>query len=276
MKSLADLISPENTRPLVISHRGEWRLAPENSIEAMLLAEKAGADIVELDVQRTTSNALYMMHDDTTDRMTNRSGETTGVAAGDFRRMRLRQALGGPGAALTDIPVPTLRETLEAARGQVHLNLDTKHRRDLEYVGDMVREMGMADQVLIKMTSDPLSPDQSIKETRWFEALTFMPVMLDPRPGHMTQDAVTLCDFFDAKIIELSFHSLAELRETCQEMAGRRVRVWVNTLNAVHPMDFHDDRASQDPEGVWGTLISHGVGAIQTDRVPELIRSLAP
>lgn len=241
----------------------------------MMLAAQAGADIVELDVQRTTSNALYMMHDDTTDRTTNRSGPTTGIAPGDFGELRLRQSLGGASAALTDIPVPTLRDTLEAARGRVHLNLDTKHRRDLEYVGDEVREMGMVDQVLIKMTTDPLNPDQSIKETRWFDGLVFMPVMLDPRPGHMTQDAVALCDFFDAKIIELSFHSLAELRETCQEMAGRGVRVWVNTLNAVHPMDFHDDRACQDPEGVWGTLISHGVGAIQTDRVPEIIRSLA-
>lgn len=267
---LPKLISAANPKPMVISHRGEWRRAPENSIDAMLLAAQAGADMVELDVQRTTHDALYLMHDDTTDRMTNRSGLTASVADTEFDRLFLRQSDGGPNAPVTNTPVPTLCEALEAARGRVHLNLDTKHRRDLEYVGDLVFEMGLADQVLIKMVVDPLNMDAQIKDTRWYETLSFMPVMLDPRPGKMAQDAAALCDFFDARMIEISFLSLEELKDTVEEMALRGVRVWVNTLNSVHPMNFCDHRAASDPEGVWGVLLDHGIGAIQTDEASIL------
>ena len=269
---LSKLISRDNTDLMIVSHRGEWSFEPENSIAAMTLAASMGADMVELDVQKTTDGMLYLMHDDTTDRMTNRVGDTVSVMDTEFDTLVLRRADGGPQAALTGVPVPTLRDALEAARGRVHLNIDTKYRRDLEAAGDLVFKMGMQDQVLIKMVVDPTNPDLTIRDASWFKGLTFMPVMLDPRPGNMAQDAVELVQKFDAKIIEISFLSLEELDETAQQMRALGVRMWCNTLDPVHAMDYSDARALKDPDGIWGTLIRHGIGAIQTDQTAALGR----
>lgn len=271
-RPLSQIISPDNEEVMIISHRGEWSVEPENSIAAMTLAASMGADMVELDAQRTTTGTLYLMHDDTTDRMTNRIGATTNVMDEEFETLVLRHTDGGIDAALTAVPVPSLRDALEAARGRVHLNIDTKHRRDLEAVGDLVFQMGMQDQVLIKMVIDPTDPDMTIREANWFEGLTFMPVLLDPRPGKLAQDAVELVNFFDAKIIEISFLSLEELGETSEKMRDLGVRMWCNTLDPVHPLDYSDARALQHPDDVWGTLIRHGIGAIQTDQTTALSR----
>lgn len=255
---------------MIISHRGEWSESPENSIEAMLLAANAGADMVELDAQCTKSGLIYLMHDDTTDRMTNRTGGTTQLTDEEFKWLLLRETDGGPDAKVTDVQVPSLRDALDAARGRVHLNIDTKHRRDLEAVGDLVLEMGMQDQVLIKMTIDPANPDLSIREAKWFHDLTFMPVMIDPRPGLMAKDAVKLVELFDASMLEISFLSLEELDETSECMAQLGVRLWCNTLDPVHPLSYSDAQALQEPDAVWGTLTRHGIGAIQTDQTRAL------
>lgn len=270
LRPLREVIVQDEGRPLLISHRGEWSQAPENSIEAMLLAIDGGADMVELDVQCTTSGTLYLMHDDTTDRMTNRVGLTTTVRDDEFDELLLREADGGADAKLTEHQVPTLRMMLEAARGRVHLNIDTKHRRDLEAVGDLVREMGLADQVLIKMEIDPVNPDLSIKDASWFGQLTFMPVILYPREKSMVQDALKVTKLFNASMLEISFNSLPELIALSAVMQKQQVRLWCNTLNPVHPLHYSDHQALQNPDSIWGELIRHGVGALQTDHVRAL------
>ena len=49
----------------VIAHRGASAAAPENTIEAFLLARQLGADWVELDARRTRDGAIVVHHDDT-------------------------------------------------------------------------------------------------------------------------------------------------------------------------------------------------------------------
>ncbi|MBV9282545.1 MAG: glycerophosphodiester phosphodiesterase [Chloroflexi bacterium] len=59
-------LSLEATRPpLVVAHRGACRLAPENSVAAVDLAIRLGADMVEFDVRRTRDGALVVHHDAT-------------------------------------------------------------------------------------------------------------------------------------------------------------------------------------------------------------------
>ncbi len=48
----------------VIAHRGASAAAPENTIEAFLLARRLGADWVELDARRTADGAVIVHHDD--------------------------------------------------------------------------------------------------------------------------------------------------------------------------------------------------------------------
>jgi glycerophosphoryl diester phosphodiesterase len=53
----------DRTRPFVWAHRGAMALAPENTISSFLLAERLGADGVELDVHRTRDGIAAVVHD---------------------------------------------------------------------------------------------------------------------------------------------------------------------------------------------------------------------
>ncbi len=55
----------------VVAHRGDWRNAPENSVSAIKKAADMGADMVEIDIQRTKDSVFILMHDGSIDRMTN-------------------------------------------------------------------------------------------------------------------------------------------------------------------------------------------------------------
>jgi glycerophosphoryl diester phosphodiesterase len=58
----------------VIAHRGSSAEAPENTLPAFEAAVRLGADAFELDVRLTADGAPVVIHDDTLDRTTDRSG----------------------------------------------------------------------------------------------------------------------------------------------------------------------------------------------------------
>lgn len=65
-------------RPLVVAHRGDAHRAPENTIAAFELAARAGADVIELDVQLTSDGVPVVIHDDRVDRTTTGHGAVRG------------------------------------------------------------------------------------------------------------------------------------------------------------------------------------------------------
>ena len=58
-------------RPLIVAHRGDSRLAPENTLPAFLSASEAGSDFIELDYRHTADGIPVVIHDDTLNRVTN-------------------------------------------------------------------------------------------------------------------------------------------------------------------------------------------------------------
>lgn len=71
---LEQLKNPSQNHVLVVSHRGDWRYAPENSLEALKRCIALGVDIIELDVRFTKDGHLVAIHDKTVNRTTNGSG----------------------------------------------------------------------------------------------------------------------------------------------------------------------------------------------------------
>ena len=273
-RTIRELMSTDYPDTIIISHRGCFRSLPENSIEAILEAWRQGAHLVEFDVQKTSSGTLYLMHDDTTERTTNRTGATAAVTDTEFDNIFLKSGAGGVDAALTSIRVPLLRDALAAVRGKVNINIDTKHPRDLNAVADLVVEMDMADQVLIKTLIDPTDPDLSIQEQDWFKQLSFMPVVQQYRDSHYVEDVSRVVDLFCASMVEVTFTDFQQIIELGEKMAQQGVRIWINTLDCFHHLDYCDARALTEPDAVWGRLIQAGVGALQTDYTAELLQYL--
>jgi Glycerophosphoryl diester phosphodiesterase family len=60
---------------IVVGHRGNNRFAPENTLVSFDQGIDAGADIIEMDLHRSSDGVVVLIHDNTVDRTTNGIGE---------------------------------------------------------------------------------------------------------------------------------------------------------------------------------------------------------
>jgi len=88
-------------RALAVAHRGEPVGHRENTLSALAAALRAGADVIEIDVKVTTDGTVVLLHDDTLNRLWNRSGHVT-----DLTYTQLRAFTSPSGG------IPTLLEAL--------------------------------------------------------------------------------------------------------------------------------------------------------------------
>lgn len=271
MKTLTlPLISAENPEVLVIAHRGVWQTTPENSLAALDEAIHLGADIIEIDAQTTADAQVVVIHDAFLDRTCDHQGEVSAMSLAAVRRARLKAGDGREGMVLTSERVPLLEELLEEARGRIVVNVDIKYPRDFDRIVALILSMNMADGVLLKSKIDMATQRFPLMMTD--ARIPYMPI-LHARPGHFANDLRHI-EQFGAQMIELNFTDLADVIAARDELKRLGVRLWVNTLDVSHSLDYCDTRAAQDPEGVWGTLVDAGVRAFQTDNVGQLVRWL--
>lgn len=66
--------SLQSNSVLVVSHRADWRNAPENSLQAIQNCIDMGVDIIEIDLKKTKDGHLILMHDKKIDRTTTGKG----------------------------------------------------------------------------------------------------------------------------------------------------------------------------------------------------------
>ena len=105
--------------PLLIAHRGASRDEPENTLRAFETAIRQGAEMIELDLQITGDGHVIVLHDETLDHTTDRSGRVDRLTLAE-----IKQADAGQGER-----IPTLTETLDLTLGQVRLYLEIKDPR---------------------------------------------------------------------------------------------------------------------------------------------------
>src|SRR5829696_6005747 len=114
---------------LVIAHRGASAYAPENTMPAFELAVRQGADLIELDVQRSADGVLVVFHDDTTERWDGRRRLAAACSLAELRALDI----GGERVA-------TLAETCAFAREHgLRMNVELKGAGFSADVGQMLR-----------------------------------------------------------------------------------------------------------------------------------------
>lgn len=109
--------------PLNVGHRGYSAAFPENTLAALRGAFEAGADWVEIDLQKSQDGQVVIFHDDTLERTSDGSGL---VGAHTLAELRQLDAGSWFGAGFADEPIPTLEEALLEARARGPLLLDQK------------------------------------------------------------------------------------------------------------------------------------------------------
>lgn len=123
---------------LKIGHRGAAGHAPENTLASVEKAILLGADLIEVDVQRTSDGHLVIIHDKRIDRTTNGTGSVSGLSL-----RALRELDAGAGQC-----IPTVEELLQTAEGRVGLILELKVKGLAEQVCKSVYHSGFTGQVI--------------------------------------------------------------------------------------------------------------------------------
>ena len=168
---LAQINDPNSDYVVVISHRGDWRNYPENSIPAIESVIRMGVDMMELDVKMTKDSVLVLMHDKTIDRMTNGKGKVSDITYDSLMKFNMRRAHN---VATDSIKVPTLREALLCCKDRILVNVDHAYPYYKEIV-ELANELGVTGQVLMKGKSNIAKVEEDM--SRHEHNLLYMPII---------------------------------------------------------------------------------------------------
>lgn len=242
---------------VAIAHRGGSRLNPENTLTAFAHAASLGVDAIECDVRLSRDGEVVVIHDETLDRTTDRTGrvgdftaaELAGVDAGYHFGAESGFPLRGRG-----VGVPRLEDAL-VQWPALPFVVEIKGDRvgDVHRVLDVIRAAGAEDRVVVggfdagvlravRSLAPNLITSASSPEVR--AALRRAMVFLRPRPSGYQAFQVPHV-FRGRRILRRSFVRAAR-------RAGLPVHVWVV-----------DDPAEMR------TLLEWGVSGLISDR-PDL------
>ena len=261
------IVDPTNTEVLVVAHRGNWRYAPENSLAAIAHSIEQGADVVELDVQKTKDGKLILMHDATLDRTTTGTGRVCDWILDSIKTLFLRN-----GAALrTKHRVPTLEEALMLVKGKVMVNLD-KAYPIFDEIYPLLKKTGTVRQIVMK--GGNIVEEVKQKLGKYLNEILYMPVIQIDAP-----DGIRKIKEFEEALKPVAFE-LVFASDTCKapkvarEMLKGKSRIWYNTLWDTLAGGY-DDKSLEDPDAGYGFLIDQlGATMIQTDRTAFLLEYL--
>ena len=276
----AQMHDPQSKYVVVACHRGDWRNYPENSIPAIESVIRMGADIVEIDIQRTADSVLVLCHDGDVKRTTNfsrvfrgqkdKSARIEDLTLAEIKSLSLKRAHG---VAIDTLRMPTLREALECSKDRICVNID-KGYDYYDQVLDLTEELGVTDQVLIK-GSKPIEVIAE-HESHYEHNMMYMPIVnIQQKSGEALLNA-----YLEQGVVPLAYEvcwsegGSKAIADACGKIIGQGSKVWVNTIWAsLCGGDGNDDDAAfdaSDPGEVYQQYMDAGVSMIQTDR-PELL-----
>ena len=246
----------------VAAHRGDWKYAPENSLQGLRNALFFGADIIETDVRPTQDGHFIVMHDATVDRTTNGSGTISEMSLADIRKLKLKTNWGQS----TQFRVPTLDEYINEAKGRAFIYLD---KAGIDMPG---KEEGSTVRALLNVLRQHNA--RRIFSTA-LDSVVYCPVIEDRIPN--------LADYVEEYLRELRPIAF-QFRMASLETESYRLlphvlasgsRAFVAATWPLHTAG-HDDNASifkSTSEG-WGWLINQGFTIIETNFPKDLLQYL--
>ncbi len=262
----AEIHDPASKYVLVVSHRGDWRNYPENSIAAIESVIRMGVDVMELDLKLTKDSVLVLCHDHTIDRTTSGKGKVCDITYDSIRRCVLKAGQG----VKTKHLMPTLREALAACKDRIVVNIDQGY----EYYDLALRiteELGVTEQVLIK--GKRATEVVEAKFADYEHNMMYMPIIDILKP----QGQALFAQYQEKGVVPLAFEVCwdeytPEVAACMEQVRQCGSKLWVNSLWESLCGGLCDDVAweANDAAGVYGRLLEMGATMIQTDR-PEFL-----
>lgn len=255
----------DSDKVLVVSHRADWRNAPENSLQAIQNCIDMGVDMVEVDLKMTKDGHLILMHDKTINRTTTGKGKPEDYTLAELKTMRLKNGAGHK----TRHQIPTFEECMLLCKGKIMVNVDKGYDYFKEAYA-VLEKTGTVEQCVMKAGL----PYELVKAENGevLEKMVFMPVINLHKEG-----AEALIDGYIAhmkpKAFELVFDNDGpEVLKLIKKVRESGARIFINSLWPELCGGHDDDRAVElkEPDESWGWIVSQGAKLIQTDR-PALL-----
>lgn len=251
-----------------MAHRADWKNYPENSMSAIQSCVDMGVDIVEIDVKVTVDSVVVLSHDDSIDRMTNGSGNISGMTFTKIQKYNMKQGQGGNLETVSKYKMPSLAQVLKQFGNKIMFYIDDGMAcRDA--VRDLLEEYDCLDTCFF--VSDASAEEVSA----WFDDLVHQGKEL-PIFGCKVKSAdedftVSYLNGFLTNglspIAEISFESddWATAKKETYDRARTGMRVIGTTLGGIQCAGRNDDETG------WAYLIGLGCNVIQTDYIQEFV-----
>lgn len=167
-------------RTFVVAHRGNGFGGPENSRAGVRNAVAAGVPVIEIDLHLSRDGQVFVIHDDTLDRTTDRKGEVAALSAEELARARLSNGE----------PLPSFEEIYAITRGRAVLDLHFQ-KDALEPVAEFLARSGSFDDAIFFLMRDDLARTAARLRRRH-------PAMMLLVKGQTVADAVRVSAFFES------------------------------------------------------------------------------
>ena len=150
-RSAAELVARSGI--LVIAHRGDSKVAPENTLPAFASAVKAGADLVELDYYHSADGVPVVCHDADLDRTTDATtlwgGTKLKLTAKNLSELKQLDAGSWFGKRFAGTRIPTLAEALDTIQAG-SVTLVERKGGDPATCIELLNQKKMLEQVVVQ------------------------------------------------------------------------------------------------------------------------------
>lgn len=232
--------------PIIIAHRGDHSVSPENSLQSLEDAIRHGADYVEIDLRTTVDGELIVMHDAKVDRTTTGRGEVGSMTLSQIRELTIVDPHRNP----TGHKVPLFSEMLTAAKGRIKVYLDFKEA-DVAETWEHIKQAGMEQDVVVYI-------NRFDQFKSWRQIARQTPLMVS-LPDSVT-NMPTLTRFLsnvDAELLDGSVDTYTREMVNYAHRQGRQI--WL------------DVQSPEEGPDVWRAATDLGVDGLQTDHLSGLV-----
>lgn len=259
------IFTQQNKRVLVFAHRGGGGLLPENTLPAFIYSSSLGADVLELDIHRTSDGELVVIHDRTVDRTTDGRGKVSEMTLAELKELDAAAQFTADGGKTfpfrgRGFTIPTLREIFDAFPDSI-FNVEPKRQGSemAEPLCALIREKNMTNKVIVGSFTQSI-----IDDTR--EACPEIATSATPT------EAIS---FFLRELggIERSYSPPMQALQIPKTFVGMDV-VTKDFVDAAHERNLKVHVWTINSKDEMQRLIDLGVDGIMTDYPNELLKLL--
>lgn len=235
---------------IVIAHRGDHTIYPENTIEAYRQAIQDDADYIEIDLRTTADNKLVSMHDASINRMTDGKGLIKDITLEQVQKLKVN--VRGK-TDTTTYRVPTFEQILKLCYNKIYIYIDFKEA-DAAATLTMLKKYHMEKQVLVYI-------NKPLQFADWRKTCATMPLMISLSDS--VKSDYTMQEFINKYHPDVLDGNYTQYNNQMVALANAaRLPVWPDAQSPVEgPL-------------VWDSAIQKGLKGLQTDNPPALIKYL--